>query len=83
MFISQKSYDKVNARNVKLAREVRELNEKNKYLHEENKDLRYENEELNNIIKKILGLSICNTYSNDKAVLNKIKELVEDYQSNN
>lgn len=83
MFISQKSYDRVNARNVELARQIKDLNEENSHLYKENKDLRYENEELNDIIKKILGLSICNTYSNDKAILGKIKELIRDYQGTN
>lgn len=83
MFISQKSYDRVNARNIKLVRQIKDLNEESKYLHEENKDLRYENEELRDIIKNIKKSAEGNTYNNDKAVLGKIKELIRDYQGTN
>lgn len=59
------------------------LNEENKAVHEENKDLRFENEEQREFIDRIDKLVNSNKYSNEKAVLNKIKELVSDYQSLN
>lgn len=75
MFISRNSYDKVNARNVKLAREVRDLNEENHCLYKENRDLRHENEDLRDTIKDILKLTESNTYCNDRTILGKINEL--------
>lgn len=83
MFITKKEYDRVNARNVKLAREVRDLNEENKYLHEENRDLRNENEDLRDTINNISKLAESNTYSNAEAVLGKIKESVNNLQRAN
>lgn len=75
MFISSKEYDRVNKRNVKLARQARDLTEENHCLYRENRDLRYENEELRDTIKDILKQTEINTYSNDRAILGKINEL--------
>ena len=75
--------NKLNKRNVELAREVRNLNRENLAVHNENKDLRFENEEQKELIERISKLVSCNKYNNEKAILDKMKELVEDYQSNN
>lgn len=64
-------------------KEVKELTKENKALYEENKDLRFENEEQSDLIKRIEKLATSNAYNNEKAVLNKIKELISDYQSQN
>lgn len=60
-----------------------ELTKENIALHEENKELRFENEEQKDLISRIERLVNSNKYNNEKAVLNKIKELVSDYQSIN
>lgn len=78
-----KKIDKLNKRNVELARQVRDLNKENLAVHNENKDLRFENEEQKELIERISKLASCNKYNNEKAILDKIEELVEDYQSNN
>ena len=83
MIISREKYDKVNARNVDLAGQVRDLNKESRCLYTENKDLRFENEELKELLKRIEELATSNTYNNDKAVLGKIKEVISDYQSTN
>lgn len=62
---------------------IEELTQENKALHEENKDLRFENEEQQYIINAIINLATSNTYNNEKIILNKIKELVTDSQSEN
>ena len=60
-----------------------ELKEENLAVHDENKELRFENEEQKELIERISKLVSCNKYNNEKAILDKMKELVEDYQSNN
>lgn len=77
MIIGKTEYDRVNARNVELARQVRDLNEENKYLHEENRDLRYENAEQKDTFKEIIKLTESNNYNNTEVLLRKIKELAE------
>ena len=59
------------------------LKEENLVVHNENKDLRFENEEQKELIERISKLVSCNKYNNEKVILDKMKELVEDYQSNN
>ncbi len=59
------------------------LIKENLTIKEENKDLRFENEEQLDLIKRIDESVNSNKYNNEKAVLNKIKELVRDYQSIN
>lgn len=49
----------------------------------EKRVLRRENSEQKELILKITNLVRANKYNNEKAALNKIKELVHDYQSQN
>lgn len=60
-----------------------ELTKENLAVHEENKELRFENEEQKELIDRITRIATSNTYNNEKAILNKIKELISDYQSTN
>lgn len=62
---------------------IGDMEKQAKALYEENKDLRFELEENNVLINRIEKLVSSNKYNNEKAVLNKIKELVSDYQSLN
>lgn len=62
---------------------IGDMEKQAKALYEENKELRFEFEENNELIKRIEKLVSSNKYNNEKAVLNKIKELVSDYQSLN
>ena len=62
---------------------IRDMQKQAKAVYEENKDLRFELEENNELIKRIEKFVSSNKYNNEKAVLNKIKELVSDYQSIN
>ena len=75
MFGMRKEIDRLNQRNVELARQVRDLNFANK-------DLRFENEEQNELITRIRSLVSCNKYNNEKAILDKIKELVRHPNQN-
>lgn len=52
-------------------------------LNEENKELRFELEEKDILINKLEKLIDSNKYSNEKVFIEKIKELVHDYQSLN
>lgn len=52
-------------------------------LNEENKELRFELEEKDILINKLEKLVGSNKYSNEKVFIEKIKELVHDYQSLN
>ena len=71
-------------KNLKSAeRKIADMEKQAEALYEENKDLRFENEELKELIKRIEKLISSNKYNNEKAVLDKIKELVRDYQSIN
>ena len=60
-----------------------ELTKENLAVHEENKELRFENEEQRELIDRTRRIVTSNTYNNEKAILNKIKELISDYQSQN
>lgn len=62
---------------------IKDMEEQAKALYEENKDLRFENEEQLGLIKRIDRLVNSNKCNNEKAILDKIKELVRDYQSIN
>lgn len=75
--------DKLEKRSVELARQIRDLNQENEYLYEENRDLRFENEELRNLLTEIADRSVTYPLDSEKIVLNKIKELVREYQSTN
>lgn len=66
-----------------LREERNELQEEAEILVESNADLRNENEELKILIHNVSKLANSNKYGNEKAILNKIKELVRDYQSKN
>lgn len=74
----------------KQSKAKNELQEENITLYEENKDLRFENEEFKlddktkeKLLQEISRLTTQNTYNNEKAILDKIRELVHDYQSKN
>lgn len=82
--------DESNSRNVELARHVRDLSFENKQL----KDLRKqevhnntilvkENMKLQDLLKDVADRTIACPVDSEKIVLNKIKELVRDYQSKN
>lgn len=60
-----------------------ELTQENLAVHGENKDLRFENEEQKELIDRITRVATANAYNNEKVILNKIKELISDYQSQN
>lgn len=60
-----------------------ELTEENLAVNEENKDLRFKNEEQKELIDRITRVATANIYNNEKVILSKIKELVNDYQSIN
>lgn len=62
---------------------IRDMEKQAQSLYEENKEIRFELEESKELIKRIEGLISSNKYNNEKAVLDKIKELVSDYQSLN
>lgn len=59
------------------------LNLENKALYEEIKILREESNEATDLINNINNLANGNKYNSEKIILDKIKELVTDYQSNN
>ena len=54
-----------------------------KYQYNDQKDLNKENLKQKEFITKIIKFVSSNKYNNEKAVLDKIKELVHDYQSQN
>lgn len=62
--------------------EIHQWQKGNKALHNENKELRFDNEERSELIKRIKNLVESNSYNNEKSILNKIKELVKDFDSN-
>lgn len=62
--------------------EIHQWQEENKALYNENKELRFDNEERSELIKRIKDLAESNSYNNEKIILNKIKELVKDFDSN-
>lgn len=66
-----------------LERKNELLNKENIAVYTENKDLRFEIEETKDFMKEISKLITSSTYNNDKARLDKLKELVADSQSQN
>lgn len=62
--------------------EIHRWQEENKTLYEENKDLRFNNEELSELVRRIKNLAESNSYNNEKSIVNKIKELVSDFENN-
>lgn len=77
--VLKEAEDKIENRNIL----IKDMEEQAKALYEENKDLRFENEEQLDLIKRIDKRVNSNKYNNEKAILDKIKELVRDYQSIN
>ncbi len=63
----------------KAEQEISGMKEENLALYKENKELNIENELLERIINLVNG----NKYNNEKAILNKIKELISDSESQN
>ena len=83
MFISRKDYDELNARNVELARQVRDLSEENNQLRDlrvqevhNNTVLLEKNTELTKILSNIKELSESNNYGKAEIILAKINDLV-------
>lgn len=62
--------------------EIHQWQEEKKALYSENKALRFDNEELSELVKRIKNLAESNSYNNEKSILNKIKELVKDFEAN-
>lgn len=58
--------------------EIHEWQKENEVLHQENKELRFENEEQKELIGRIAKVATANSYSNEKAILSKIKELIKE-----
>ena len=83
MFISRKDYDKINARAVELAGQVRDLNRENRCLYNEKKEINDKNIELQEVLEKVLTLATSNTYNNDRAILGKIIEVINSANVNN
>jgi len=90
MFGSNREYDKLSARNVELARQVRDLSNENKELKtlrrqaiHNNTILVNKNRELIQLLTEVADRAFCCPLDSEKIVLDKIKELVRDYQSEN
>lgn len=94
MFGSNRAFlnkiDELEQRSVELARQVKELSDEKKELKEirlisehNNTVLVKKNQKQDAILKEIAKLSEINTYGNEKVILEKIRELVRDYQSKN
>lgn len=62
-----------------LKTKIDSLNEEHKILFEENK----KGNQAIITLEEVYKLAVCNKYNNEKAILDRIKELVADYQSNN
>ena len=67
--------DKLEARTVELARQLRDLNSENAVLYRENKELRYEKQEIIDVLKTISKRATSNACGNERVILNKINEL--------
>lgn len=86
----QEKIDELNARNIELAIQLRDIKLENKQLREirlqevrNNTKILKQNNKQADLINRVNDLINSNKYNNEKAVLNKIKELVSDYQSIN
>ena len=84
MFGSNREYDRLSARNVELARMVKEKSEEVQKLQElRNQDLHNntilinENTKLIQIIDRVEVLASQNRYNNEKVILDKIKEVIQ------
>lgn len=87
---SKTKIDDLNSRNVNLARQLRDLSFENKQLKDlrkldvhNNTILTKENTKLQKLLKDVADRTIACPVDSEKIVLNKIKELVRDYQSKN
>lgn len=87
---SKTKIDDLNSRNVNLARQLRDLSFENKQLKDlrkldvhNNTILTKENTKLQKLLKDVADRTIACPVDSEKVVLNKIKELVRDYQSQN
>ena len=86
----RKEIDELNARIVELARQVKKLTRENKEQKQitlqelrNNTEILKQNNKNIELIKRITNLVNSNKYNNEKAVLEKIKELISDHQSQN
>ena len=84
MIGSNRDYDRLSARNVELARMVKEKSEEVQKLQElRNQDLHNntilinENTKLIQIIDRVEALASQNRYNNEKVILDKIKEVIQ------
>lgn len=89
MFILRKDYDELNARNVELARQVRDLSEENNQLRDlrvqevhNNTVLLEKNTEITKILSNIKELSESNNYGKAEIILAKINDLVRPLNLN-
>lgn len=74
-----KAERKIEDRNILIA----DMERQAEVLYKENKELGNKLSVAEEIISKIIKLANVNKYNNEKVFLNKIKELVHDYQSTN
>ena len=89
MFIvTKREYDRVNQRNVELARIVKQLEEDNKELRairkqdvHNNSIIVEKNRELLKIITEVADRAVQCPLDSEKIVMAKIRELTHDYQS--
>ena len=73
--------DKLNKRNVELAREVRNLNRENLAVHNENKDLRAEIDSVKDCLNEIEKELNKQQYNNIENLKNKIKSILKTAKS--
>ena len=83
MFITKKLHNKMIKAKENEIDNLKNKVEDTKKLKQENADLRFEIDELTDFFTRVTKLVNSNKYNNEKAVFNKIKELVNDYQSIN
>ncbi len=62
---------------------VCKISEELKIARHNNVNLISKNRKQNKLIEEIIKLATSNTYDNEKVILDKIRDLVRDYQSNN
>ena len=72
--------DDLNSRNVNLARQLKDLRKLDVH---NNTILTKENTKLQKLLKDVADRTVACPVGSEKIVLNKIKELVHDYQSKN
>lgn len=73
--------DKLNARCVELARNLKQTEDSLKVQEKINDENMQEIKQLKNTLKSINELITSNHYNNISVIINKIKELTSDYQS--